>query len=229
MATEFFKNKFHVLGASPLFIDLAPDDLNDLVTIAQNVKFGANEIVFEQGDLGKEMYIVLSGQVKINLRTKEGEEVTITHLGAGEAFGEIALFDQRERTATATTCDASEFLVIKREDFVGFLTNHSNVAIHFLSEISKRLRETDNLMKDALYSNVPSRLAEVLQKMASAYGKHTQQGLLIEARFTEHELAEIAGLPDEVVTTQLNNWQTKGIIKNSRGYITLLHPDELVH
>ena len=126
--------------------DLVPEDLNDLVTIAQNVKFGANEVVFEQGDLGKEMYIVLSGQVKISLRTKEDEEITITHLGAGEAFGEIALFDQRERTATATTSEASEFLVIKREEFVGFLANHSNVAIHFLSEISKRLRETDNLM-----------------------------------------------------------------------------------
>ncbi len=93
--------------------------------------------------------------------------------------------------------------------------------------MSKRLRSTNDLIKDTLYDNVGYRLAETLHNLAVGYGKHTSSGLRIEIKFTDAQLAEFAGLPVEVIAAQLENWREAGLIDLAKGYITLLKPDQL--
>jgi CRP-like cAMP-binding protein len=145
----------------------------------------------------------------------------------GEAFGEIALFDRCTRTATVVTCEPSEFLVLHRDAFNAFLLNHASVAIQLLSVMAKRLRKTNDLLKDSMYSEITARLADAIRNIANAYGKHTRKGLQIDFVFDDNELGEIAGIPGDVVTAQLKHWRKEGVINVSHGYLTLIKPEAL--
>ncbi|KAF0190412.1 MAG: putative transcriptional regulator with a cAMP binding domain Crp family [Gammaproteobacteria bacterium] len=215
------------LGANPLFEGLAPEDLNDLVVTTRHKSVTTGQTVLRQGDPGRDMYIIVSGRVSIRIRLADDEEIAVGELTAGEAFGEIALFDEQPRTASVVTCEPCRFLLIDRDAFKAFLLIHPRVAIQLLAVMSKRLRATDDLLKDALYADVASRLAETLRNIAGAYGKNIRNGLRIDVPFDDRELGRIAGVPSDVVTAQLRHWANAGLISVHRGHLTLIKPAEL--
>lgn len=216
------------VGAHPLFSKLETQDLNDLIAQTSSRKFPTDRVVLCQGESGDEMYIILSGRVRISMHLAEGEDIQLGELGESEAFGEFSLFDHQTRTATVTTCEPCQFLIIDRERLNEFLMSHPAVAIQLLSVMSERLRETSDLIKDSLYWDVSARLANTLTKIGEAYGKNTRKGLEIDVAFSEQELGELAGLPKDLVSAQLGFWQKQGVVKTKRGCLSLIDPDKLM-
>ncbi|MGD8938101.1 MAG: Crp/Fnr family transcriptional regulator [Gammaproteobacteria bacterium] len=212
---------------NPLFSEIDGDVLTDLLVTTTSQSFGARHVVLKQGEPGDEMFVIVRGRVDIRLHLADEEEITIGELSAGEAFGEIALFDQCSRTATVVTSEPSEFLVLHRDAFNAFLLKHACIAIQLLSVMAKRLRKTNDLLKDSMYSEITARLADAIRNIANAYGKQTRKGLQIDAMFDDNELGEIAGIPGDVVTAQLKHWRKEGVINVSHGYLTLIKPEAL--
>jgi CRP/FNR family transcriptional regulator len=227
MTSQPFLDQRMFLGANPLFAELSDEDLGHLVTITEKRSVEAGRNVVKQGEPGSEMYFILTGKVKVSVQISDGEEVTLGYLGPGEAFGEIALFDEQERTATVTTCEPSAFLSLNREPFIRFLIEHPHVSIQVLAAMSRRFRKTNDLIKESLYLDVCDRLAGLLRNLMQAYGKHTRSGMLIDSKFSEQELGEIAGLPSDVVAAQLKHWESEGVINTNRGFITVIEPEGL--
>jgi len=214
--------------ANPLFANLSDHDRHHLFLITKRKSKRANRIVVKQGDFGDQMYVILEGKVQVSVQISEDEEVVLGYLGSSEAFGEIALFDEQERTATVTTCEPCEFLILKREPFVAYLTEHPHVAIGMLANMSKRFRKANDFIKDSLYNDVLTRLSDLLNNLAKAYGKNTSKGTLIDTEFSDSELAKITGLPSNVVGAQLNHWKTRGVIDVKHRLITIVRPEELL-
>jgi len=225
-ARPFFDQRMF-FDANPLFSELSDLDRNHLFRITKRKAMRANQVVVKQGDRGDKMYVILEGRVKVSVQITKNEEVVLGHLGPSEAFGEIALFDKQERTATVTTCEPCEFLVLKREPFLAYLTEHPHVAISLLATMSKRFRKADDLIKDSLYQDVVVRLSELLNKLAKAYGVHTSKGMQIDSEFTDKELADISGLPSDVVGAQLKHWNSRGVIDIKHKLITIVQPEKL--
>lgn len=86
------------------------------------------------------MFVVLNGQIKVNVTGKDGEEIVLGRVGVGEIVGEIAMLDGRGRSAGATTLTTSELLVIHRKDFVPFLERTPKAATALLMVLALRLR-----------------------------------------------------------------------------------------
>lgn len=219
--------KRRCLMNNPLFRDLSSEEITELLSATSDITYGANHVVLNQGEQGDEMFVVVSGKVTVRLHLAEEEDITLGELSAGDAFGEIALFGQNTRTATVVTSEPCELLVLHRKAFNGFLMNHPSVAIELLAVMADRLRKTNDLLKDTMYSEVTARLADAIRNIATAYGKHTRAGVQIDAVFDDSELGEIAGIPSEVVTAQLKHWRKEGIINVSHGYLTLIKPEAL--
>lgn len=215
------------LGANPLFEELSEVDMDDLTAITSSKNIGAHHVVMSQGEYGEDMYIIVSGRVSVRMHLADDEEITMGELTQGEAFGEIALFDQKPRTATVMTLEPSRFLVIGRQAFNQYLMTHPQVAIQLLTVMSKRLRATSDSLRDSICSDISTRLGETLRNIAKAYGKNTSEGLQIDIAFGDQELGEIAGIPGDVVTAQLRHWQEQGIINMQHGHLILLKPEEL--
>jgi CRP/FNR family cyclic AMP-dependent transcriptional regulator len=212
---------------NPLFSELSHDVVDDLLAITTCQSYSRRQVVLKQGEPGQEMFFIVKGTVDVRLSLADDEDITIGKLSPGEAFGEIALFDHCARTASVVTNEPCELLSLHRDSFNAFLLQHAEVAVQLLSVMAKRLRKTNDLLKDSMYSEITSRLADAIRNIANAYGKQTRKGLQIDTVFDDNELGEIAGIPSDVVTAQLKHWRKEGVINISHGYLTLLKPEAL--
>lgn len=227
MSKDAPTEKDAVLANTPLFAQLRREELRRLASLSNLETQGETHLVFRRGDPGNEMYVIVSGGVKVSIALQSGKELVLGNLGPGESFGEIALFDPGKRTASVTTTASSSFLVIYRPTFLPFLHEHPDVAIRLLGMLAHRLRVMDEMVKDTLFLDTPSRLARKLLDLAKVYGRYTRHGIQLATPFSTEELAEITELSSESVRTQVRAWCRQRLLKIHRGYITMTDPGEL--
>ena len=130
-------------------------------------KFGkripTGTVLFREGDRGEEMFIVQSGKVKISKRIR-GVEKTLAVLEKGEFFGEMAILNDKPRSASAETIEDSDMLVIDRKTFDALIRGNVEIAIRFIKRLADRLRETNDQMEALMIKDNTSRLVSILAK-----------------------------------------------------------------
>jgi CRP/FNR family cyclic AMP-dependent transcriptional regulator len=107
--------------------------------------------IFQEGDIGQDVYYILSGQVQIEKGTGKLKKI-LTTLAPGEYFGEMSAIIPSPRTATAYTLDDSYIAVIGRETFQALLRNSGEVSFLILQESARRLKTTSDLLDQASQS-----------------------------------------------------------------------------
>jgi len=215
------------LARVPLFAGLSPEKLATLENVTQRRSFKRGEIVFHKGDPGDTLFMITQGQVKIILPSDSGEEALLGVLDEGEFFGELSLIDEQPRSATIVATEPTETLVLRREEFLKFVASSPETAIDMLRVLSQRLRETDEFIEDAIFLDVPGRLAKKLLELANQYGRNTPLGTVIALRMTQQELATMVGATRESVNKHLRSYRARGILEIDRQRIIILRPAEL--
>ncbi len=124
-----------LLKNSNLFEHINARELYHIAQITEELHLPPNTTLFEHGDRGEKMYIVSSGAVRIH-----NGDVTIATLGDGGVIGEIALLDQKPRTATATTVTDTNFLVIEADAFFATISAYVDINRSIMRLIASRLR-----------------------------------------------------------------------------------------
>lgn len=130
------------LHQTELFKEVDTADLEALVTRMKHEAHPAGQVLFHEGDPGETMYIILSGWIRIYMRDQDGEEITLTHYGKNEIFGELSPIDQRPRSASAAASEPLEVLSLGREDFLNFLDERPQIGLAMIRSLSQRLRNT---------------------------------------------------------------------------------------
>src|ERR1700732_2465244 len=120
---------------------------------AQSVDFSAGEIIFREGDLGTEMYIISEGKVEILNRLGEDDRV-LAVLEKGGFFGEMSVLEDLPRAATARALTDSRLLQINGSTFDQLLQGNPEIAVRMMRKLSRRLRETDEMLKSFLGTKV---------------------------------------------------------------------------
>jgi CRP/FNR family cyclic AMP-dependent transcriptional regulator len=216
-----------LLSQVPLFAELATDRIHELAQIVRRRTYHRGETIFHKGDPGNGLYILTGGQVKIVLPSETGEEAVLAMLEPGEFFGELALFDGQPRSATVVSVQNSEVLVLHRDDFMGFVARNPEVSIALFGVLSRRLRATDELIEDAVFLDVPGRLAKRLLDLGEKHGRQTERGVEIDMKLTQQDLAAMVGATRESVNKHLGWMRDHRLIELDRQRIVLLRPDEL--
>jgi CRP/FNR family cyclic AMP-dependent transcriptional regulator len=223
-------DKVAVLAGHFLLRDLPREDLDKLASYALAVRYPAHRILFHKGDPGDGMMAVISGRVKIRSHSADGKELVMNVIKPGELFGEIALLDAKPRTADAVTMEPCELLVLERRDFIPFLADRPQACFHLLTVLCERLRQTSQQLEDALFLDLPSRLARCLVRLAERFGKPVgdgTQGTQIDVRLSQQELAAFVGMTRESVNKQLATWRRDGVVGFSAGMVTIHDMAEL--
>ncbi|MBN2701439.1 MAG: Crp/Fnr family transcriptional regulator [Methylohalobius sp. ZOD2] len=227
MMTQPPIDKRTLLSHSALFSELAPAELDQLVQFAKVKQFKSKQVIFYKGEEGQRLFAILDGRVQISTLSEEGKEMTLVILEPGDLFGEISALDGRERTATATALESTDLLIIERRDFIPFLERHPKIALKLLSALCSRIRATDELIEDALFLNLPSRLAKKLLALADTYGENIEEGTRINLKLSQTELGKLVSTSRESICKQIGVWQEAGLISFNRGYITIHQPEKL--
>ncbi|MGB9601516.1 MAG: cyclic nucleotide-binding domain-containing protein [Limisphaerales bacterium] len=126
---------------SKLFLDLPHEELECLKNSASLVEAPAGTIIFNEGDPGTGLYLIKSGKVQILSNIGKGEEKIFATLGDGEVFGEMAIVENENRSATAKAIEDSVLYFIPRDVALAVLERSPKLALSMLREISRRLRE----------------------------------------------------------------------------------------
>ena len=130
-----------VLVPPLLFADL--DGATIALILAQLTEevWPAGHIVIEEYASGDTLYIIVDGQVQISRTLQNGERRVIREMGPGELFGEMALLEDKPRSARVSTVTPTTFLAVTRQRFNTLIEQHPAVAINFLKAISAQLRQ----------------------------------------------------------------------------------------
>lgn len=115
-----------LLRGMPIFDELSSDELDMLVVRLQPETFQAGEVIFREGDPGDKFYIIESGQVRVT-QIVDGAEIELSRRGPGEYIGEIALIQDRPRTATITAVTETNLLSLEAGYFHELLTGHLQI------------------------------------------------------------------------------------------------------
>jgi len=216
-----------LLSSVSLFADLAEDELSALLEMTTTKKLAAREVLFSKGDSGNQLYGILSGRLKVLAAGADGKEVVFSLQGPGEVIGEIALIDGNARSATVVAMEPCNLLTLHRRDLIPFLEHHPKVAIHLAAVMAARVRRLSERAEDALFLTLPARLAKKLLALANTYGHPTPEGVLIDVRLPQQDLADLVGTTRESINKQLRSWEEEGFVKLERTRITILRPEEL--
>ncbi len=139
----------------PLFESLDDETAGELCKLLETLDCEARKVLFRAGDVGDAMYIIERGKVRISVQVTDGRELTLTELGRGEFFGEMALLlDGQRRSANAVVAEEARLAVLSREHFLSFMRRNPNVALEMLTALANRLRHTDELLRHSVTRNV---------------------------------------------------------------------------
>ncbi|HEV7126085.1 MAG TPA: Crp/Fnr family transcriptional regulator [Ktedonobacterales bacterium] len=194
-----FQELMEYLAQVPMFADLDLQSLREVASLMHRRTFQAGEVIFHRGDPGQIMYLIRRGKVKISLTSVDGQEVALALLGRGEYFGELALLDGQPRSADTIAIEEVEAFWLQRADFIRTVTHHPHIAIEVMNVLARRLRLTDEMVQDLLFLDVHGRVAKKLIELTETHGVRTAEGIRIEMRLTQGELATMVGASRESV------------------------------
>ncbi|HEX8710015.1 MAG TPA: DUF1003 domain-containing protein [Pyrinomonadaceae bacterium] len=157
------------ISGIPMFRHLEEAEVSELAALLQDVSFKEGEVIFHEHDPGDAMYILRSGSVRIWTHDEDVQQVTLAELEAGSFFGELAVLDGSERSATAEATSQSTLSRLSRDDFHRFMLAHPVVALDMIREIGTRLRQTNQLVSQRVTRNINTEMDETMtlgQKVA---------------------------------------------------------------
>jgi CRP/FNR family transcriptional regulator, cyclic AMP receptor protein len=209
------------LAANELFGALSEQQLDQLLAHAHIVAYPPGAVIFQKHDPGHSLMIVLRGLVKISNFSLEGREAVHALMDPGSVFGEMALLDGKDRSATATTLAATELLVLLRRDFIPFLERNPRVAVILIEVLCARLRQTTAMVEDGAFLGMAPRIARALLRLAKQYSHIEGDAVHLDLRLSQRELGGLVGLARENVNRQLRAWHHEGLIRTDHGHIII--------
>jgi CRP-like cAMP-binding protein len=202
-----------LLSANPFFAGLSPEGLENIAEICQQRRLKPRQVLFLKGDPGDGLYAIRRGQIRIGTTDDLGQHMTMSLLGSGDVFGEIALLDGRSRTADAVATEETEMFFVPRREFLHLLGREPSIAIQLIELLCDRLRNMSERMEDSAFLPASTRLARRLVTLVTDYGA--------EIHVTQDELAALTGVSRETVNRQLQQWKQVGLLSLGRSRVMI--------
>ncbi len=211
-----------VLMQAPLFQGLEGEAATALAKAMSTAILDKGAVLFHEGDTGDQLYVVVEGKVKLSRSGSAGRENLLAVLGPGQMFGELSVFDPGPRSSTATAVTRSEIRVLEHDELIRWLTGRPEVARGLLAQLAGRLRKTNDVVADLVFSDVPGRVAKALLDLASRFGETEDDGVHVHHDLTQEELAQLVGASRETVNKALADFASRGWIRLEPRSVTLI-------
>lgn len=196
----------------PLFSELDADDLMRIASLMVTKRYRKNNLIIFEEDLGRNMFIIKSGRVKISGISNEGGEAIFSILGEGEFFGELSIIDGLPRSATVTSMDDVELWVLNRGDFLEMLQKYPQIAITLLKELARRIRRSDLQIKSLSLKDARGRVGATLIRLAEDIGVIRGGKVVIAELPLQRDLANIAGTSRETISRVIKKFEDEGVL-----------------
>jgi len=214
----------NVLRHCALFARVDDPTMARCVELMRARRYRRGETIFHQGDQGDSLYVIESGAVKIVLPSPEGEdEAIIATLGPGDFFGELALLDGAERSATAIAHEATVAQVLRRQAFQGLVDTQPDLRLALLAALAGELRRLTHHVDELHFLNLPGRLARRIIRLAREADPTARGEVRLPWLYSQSELASMIGGTRQTVNRLLADFAAEDLIRIERD--VLIVPD----
>jgi CRP/FNR family transcriptional regulator, cyclic AMP receptor protein len=216
-----------LLGRVSVFSGLTPEQLADLASVAVPRRWGAGEVIFREGDAGDTCYVVQDGCVRVTRNHTDGRTITLAELRSGDLFGELAMFDSEQRSATVEAAEETTGVALLAGDLRRLLLRHPDISIKLLSAFAERLKEANERISRQSFQTVASRVAGVLLAHTEELATDGAPVKDVLIRSTRAEMAQLAGSSRESVSRFLATLERAGLVTCGRGKVVIHDPAAL--
>lgn len=193
-----------------LFDELEEAGLADIAQNYRRITYPAGNMIVMTEDMGATFYVIEEGRVKISLASDNLQEVTISLLGPGDFFGEMAILDESPRAADVIALGDVKLLVVQNDNFLNHLKKYPSISINLLRVFCERLRKTNKRVRNKnLSSN--GKVIQALLEVAEEQGIIIKEGILLPL-LTHQEWAYYAEVSRETFTRSINSLKKNGLI-----------------
>ena len=215
-------NSAEYLRSVSIFSDLSDVELASISKKMTPYSYSKGEFIVMEEMEGQQCYFITHGSVKITRSSKEGREVILAILTAGEFFGEMSLLDGEARSANVLALEETKVLALNGNDFMATLEEYPRVSIQLLKELTIRLRKSDLQIASLTLSDAEKRIGLCILRLAGEQGTIRQGHVKIKKFPFQHDIANMAGTSRETVSRTLVLFEQNGLIQREGRQLTIV-------
>jgi CRP-like cAMP-binding protein len=189
-------------------------------------RFDPEEVLVDFDEPSTDVYFLLSGEVRVLMRTPSGKEVILYEMKPGDLFGELAALDGVPRSANVTALTRGEACVMPASVFKELLFSHQSVAERLFCLMASRIRELNARFMEQTVLDLRHRLYSELLRLSSPRQDRSGERVITPPPF-HHIVAARIGCRREQITREFTMLTQEGLIERTRGALILRQPDVL--
>lgn len=217
-----------LLEPLPPFLNLAPDQIRDILDHAQPRRFATGDTIFAEDGTADAFFLLLDGYVRAVRITEDGEQIVVLHISSGQLFGIAKAIGRTTYPASAIATGECLVLSWPTRYWDEFIKKYPSFASETYSTVGRRMGELNNRIVEMSTLHVEQRVANAILRMVQQAGRKTEQGIEIDFPVTRQDVAEMAGTTLHTVSRLLSAWQKAEIIASRRKLIVVTAPHKLV-
>ncbi|SEA70377.1 cAMP-binding domain of CRP or a regulatory subunit of cAMP-dependent protein kinases [Desulfuromusa kysingii] len=217
---------WYIKKSGGVFSGLNESEMQTLADISRMVECQRKHQFYLSDELSDKIYLVKKGKVRLGKVNKDGNEITLSVLGPGEIFGELAITDEQHRSHFAEATEDTLVCVFPQDKFQKFLGEHPIITFKMMKLIGFRLRELETRLQDLAFKTVAERLRGTLLHLAEKYGSADKNGQ-IKLSITQKDIAFLVGATRESVAEELATMKRAGLVKTAYRSLLLSNLDAL--
>jgi CRP/FNR family cyclic AMP-dependent transcriptional regulator len=204
----------------PVLAELPEEDRRRVLQAARRRRYDHHEVIFHEGDPGDTLHLIAKGRVAVAVATSLGDTTTLTVLGAGRFFGELALVgNQPVRTATVTALEPTETLTVRHQQFDELRRDHPTIDRFLVAVLAEQVKRLSTQLLEALFIDAETRVLRRLLDLAQEYGEG-RPGTVIP--LTQEDIAAMAGTTRPTTNRVLRDAEAVGALRTARARTEIL-------
>lgn len=208
--TKHANGRAHCVRLVPIFNHLDDESMDKIGSMANHNKYERGELIYQAEEDSDTLYIINKGKAKIYKLNENGKEQLIRILSPGDFTGEWSLFNPGEiHDNYAEAMVGTEICMIKREDFDEILEEYPAISMKLLSEMSKRLSQSEKQTTVVSSENVASRLAIYLVDLIE---DHDEPEPVVNLGVARKDIASYLRTTAETISRKFKELESEGLI-----------------
>jgi len=204
------------------FLGRLPDVVLDaLMCRGQLRSFTKGSVIYQRGEPGDSLMVVIAGRIKLTNVSSSGREVVLDFVGPGGIYGEVAALDGKDRAADAVALEDAEVFVVYTRDLLPTLAAHPNAMLEVIHALCEKVRTGAAIIEDGTLE-MRARAARGLLRLARQHGRAGADGASLQLTMSQEELGKYLGLSRTNVNRALGQLKLANVIKISGTSISII-------
>jgi CRP/FNR family transcriptional regulator, cyclic AMP receptor protein len=198
-----------------LFAQIPPHFLEQLEKLSISRKYPKNTVLVTEGDDSTHLYVIRKGTASAYLNNDDGRQVNLNYMHDGDYFGELSLIDGKPRSASVITITDCEIMLVSKTNFHELLGQYPEFAMVLSTELTRRVRELTDSVKDMALLDVYGRVSSALDKLSD------ENKRIHNPKVTHQDIANMVGSSREMVSRIMKQLLIGNYIEQCSGYIEI--------